>query len=105
MTSKNKKIIMLQRLFIWILYLFSGYILYSKTGYLFSFFVTFAKVIYPLSIFWLQLRTKRIGKFLPINSSMGTAQLWFIILPVLASLITVILSLLNALLYIIDIVI
>ena len=105
MSGKNKKGIMLQRLFIWFLYLLSGYILYSKTGYLFSFFITFAKVIYPLSIFWLQIRIKRKSKFLPINSSMGTAQLWFSILPVLASLIAVILSLLNALLYIINILI
>ena len=102
MISKNKKIIMIQRLFIWFIYLFSGYLLYSKEGYLFSFFVTFAKVIYPLSIFWLQIRIKRKSKFLPINSSMGTSQLWFSILPVFASLVTVILSLLNAFLYVID---
>ena len=99
MSSKNKKIILFQRLFIWILYLFSGYILYSKKGYLFSFFIDFAKVIYPLSIFWLQIRIKRKSKLLPIDSSMTTSQLWFNLLPVLASLITVILSLLNTLLY------
>ena len=102
MICKNKEILMFQRLFIWFLYLFSGYVLYSQKGYLFSFFITFAKVIYPLSIFWLQVRIKRKTNFLPIDSSMGTSQLWFIILPVLASLITVILSLLNAVLYIID---
>ena len=32
---QEKKILLFQRLFIWILYLFSGYILYSKKGYLF----------------------------------------------------------------------
>ena len=95
MVSKNKQIIIFQRLFIWILYLFSGYLLYSKEGYLFSELITFAKVIYPLSIFWLQIRIKKSGNFLPINTDMKTSELWFVLLPVLASFITVILSLLN----------
>ena len=102
MSSKNKKILLFRRLFIWILYLFSGYVLYSKKGYLFSLFINFAKVIYPLSIFWLQIRIKRKNNFLPIDSSMTTSQLWFNLLPVLASLITVIISLLNTFLYIIN---
>ena len=100
MSSKNKKILLLKRLLFWILYLFSGYILYSKKGYLFSFLITFAKIIYPLSIFWLQTRIKRKGNFLPIDSSMTTSQLWFNILPVLASLFTFILSLLNLLFFV-----
>ena len=102
MSSKNKEILLFQRLFIWILYLFSGYVLYSKKGYLFSYFIDFSKVIYPLSIFWLQIRIKRKSSLLPIDSSMATSQLWFNLLPVLGSFITVILSLLNALLYLID---
>ena len=102
MSSKNKKTLFFRRLFIWILYLFSGYVLYSKKGYLFSFFINFAKVIYPLSIFWLQIRIKRKSNFLPIDSSMTTSQLWFNLLPVLASLTTVIISLLNTFLYIIN---
>ncbi len=101
MVSKNKNILIFQRLFIWILYLFSGYLLYSKKGYLLSFLITFAKVIYPLSIFWLQLRIKTKTKLLPIDANMTTSQLWFNLLPVFASFITVILSLLNTLLYII----
>ena len=105
MSSRNKQILVFKRLFIWVLYLFSGYILYTKKGYLFSFFITFAKVIYPLSIFWLQIRIKRKNNFLPINSSMATSQLWFNLLPVFASFITVILSLLNALIYLTDYVI
>ena len=100
MSSKNKEIIFFQRLLIWALYIFSGYLLYSKKAYLYSFFTTFAKVIYPLSIFWLQIRIKTKGKLLPINNSMTTSQLWFNILPVLASFITVILSILNTLFYI-----
>ncbi|MDC3077925.1 hypothetical protein OA324_01280, partial [Prochlorococcus sp. AH-716-O05] len=85
-----------------LLYLYSGYILYSKKGYLFSIFITFAKVIYPLSIFWLQIRIKKSVNFLPIDSTMKTSQLWFNLLPVLASLITVTLTLLNTVFYIID---
>ena len=100
MRSKSKKIILIQRLLFWVLYLLSGFILYSKKGYLFSFLITFAKIIYPLSIFWLQLRIKKIGNLLPIDSSMSTSQLWFNILPVLASVFTVILTLLNLLLFI-----
>ena len=102
MSSKNKEILLFQRLFIWLIYLFSGYILYSKKGYLFNFFTYFAKVIYPLSIFWLQIRIKRKSNFLPIDSTMATSQLWFNLLPVLASLMTVIFSTLNALLYLLD---
>ena len=91
---------MIKRIFIWLIYLISGFILYSKKGYLFSFFITFAKVVYPLSIFWIQIRIKRKSKFMPINESMSTSQLWFNILPVLACLITVIFSLLNLLFFI-----
>ena len=100
MRSKSKKIILIQRLLFWVLYLLSGFILYSKKGYLFSFLITFTKIIYPLSIFWVQLRIKKIGNFLPIDTSMTTSQLWFNILPVLASLFTVILTLLNLLIFI-----
>ena len=100
MSSKNKELLLIQRSLVWILYLFSGYILYSKEGYLFSIFITFAKVIYPLSIFWLQIRIKKGGNFLPIDASMKTSELWYVLLPVLASFITVILSLLNTFFYI-----
>ncbi len=102
MGSKNKEILLLQRLLIWLLYLFSGYLLYSNKTYLYSFFITFAKIIYPLSIFWVQIRFKTKSKILPIDSSMTTSQLWFNILPVLASFITIIICLLNTLFYITD---
>tara|TARA_A100000164_G_C21401989_1_gene538095 strand:- start:177 stop:503 length:327 start_codon:yes stop_codon:yes gene_type:complete len=100
--SKSKKILLWQRLFIWFLYLSSGYILYFKNGYLFSFFLALAKVIYPLSIFWLQIRIKKRVNFLPIDSKMTTSELWFTILPILACLITVIITILNAFLYFSD---
>ena len=102
MINKNKKIIFFRRLLIWVLYFISGFILYSKKGYLFSFLNTFAKMIYPLSIFWVQIRIKRIGQILPLDDSMTTSQLWFNLLPVLASLITVAITLLNAILYFTD---
>ena len=102
MSTKNKEILLFQRLFIWLLYLFSGYVLYSKKGYLFSYFIDFSKVIYPLSIFWLQIRIKRTSNFLPIDASMTTSLLWFNLLPVLACSVTVILSLLNLILHLAD---
>ena len=89
MSSRNKKLMLFQRSLIWFLYLF-------------SIFITFAKVIYPLSIFWLQIRIKRSEKFLPIDSAMKTSQLWFNLLPVLASFITVVLIILNSIFYLID---
>ena len=102
MIKKNKDLLIFKRLLLWVLYLFSGYLLYSRKGYLFPYLITFAKIIYPLSIFWLQIKFKTKEKLLPIDSSMTTSQLWFNILPVLASLLTIILSSLNALLYIIN---
>ena len=105
MSRKNKNLLLIQRLAVWILYLLSGFILYSKKGYLFPFFINFAKVVYPLSIFWLQIRIKNKSNFLPIDSSMNTSQLWFNILPVLASFLAVILTVLNSLLYLSDILI
>ena len=103
MGNKNKEILLLQRLFIWISYFLAGFLLYSKKGYILNYFHTFAKIIYPLSIFWLQIRIKKKGRFLPIDTSMTTAQLWFNILPVLASLFTILIVILNMILYLVDI--
>jgi len=50
--------------------------------------ITFSRIIYPLSIFWLQIRIKKRTNFLPIDSKMTTSQLWFYLLPVIASLLT-----------------
>ena len=100
MSNKSKGIILIQRILIWALYFFSGFILYTKKPNLYSFLINFSRIVYPLSIFWLQIRIKKINNFLPIDSSMTTSQLWFNLLPVIASLLTVILSLTNAFLYI-----
>ena len=100
MSSKSRGLILIQRVLFWTLYFFSGFILYSKKGILPSMLITFSRIIYPLSVFWLQIRIKKITKFLPIDSKMTTSQLWFNLLPVIASLLTVIFSLTNVFLYI-----
>ncbi len=100
MSSKSKGIILIQRMLVWALYFFSGFILYTKRGTLPSFLITFSRIIYPLSIFWLQIRIKKRTNFLPIDPKMTTSQLWFNLLPVIASLLTVIFSISNTILYI-----
>ena len=100
MYSKSKGIILIQRMLVWALYFFSGFLLYTNKGILPSFLITFSRIIYPLSIFWLQIRIKKRTKFLTIDSKMTTSQLWFNLLPVIASLLTVIISLTNAFLLI-----
>ena len=100
MSGKSKGLILIQRVLIWALYFFSGFILYAKQGILPSLIITFSRIIYPLSIFWLQIRIKNRTNFLPIDSKMTTSQLWFNLLPVIASLLTVIFSLTNSFLYI-----
>ena len=102
MSNKIKGFILIQRVLIWTLYFFSGFILYSNKGILPSMLITFSRIIYPLSIFWLQIRIKKRNNFLPINSKMTTSQLWFNLLPVFASLLTVIFSLTNTFLYILE---
>ena len=100
MYSKGKGIIIIQRMLVWALYFFSGFILYSNKGILPTFLITFSRIIYPLSIFWLQIRIKKRTNFLPIDSKMTTSQLWFNLLPVIASVLTVIFSVTNTFMYI-----
>ena len=100
MSGKSKGLILIQRVLIWVLYFFSGFVLYAKNGILPSILITFSRIIYPISVFWLQIRIKKRTNFLPIDSKMTTSQLWFNLLPVIASLLTVIFSLTNSFLYI-----
>ena len=100
MAAKSNGIILIRRVLIWTLYFFSGFILYSNKGILPSKLITFSRIIYPLSIFWLQIRIKKRTNFLPIDSKMTTSQLWFNLLPVIASLLTVIFSLTNTFLFV-----
>lgn len=100
MIIKRTGLIVIQRVLIWALYFFSGFLLYSKEGILYPFLITFSRIVYPLSIFWLQIRIKKRNNFLPIDSSMTTSQLWFNLLPVIASFLTVIFSLTNTFFYV-----
>ena len=100
MKSKSKGVILIQRMLVWALYFYSGFVLYSSKGSLPSLLVTFSRIIYPLSIFWIQIRIKKRTNFLHIDSKMTTSQLWFNLLPVIASLLTVIFSVTNTFLYI-----
>ena len=90
----------MKRSLIWSLYFFSGFILYSKKGNLYPLLITFSRIVYPLSIFWVQIRIKKITNFMPIDSKMTTSQLWFNLLPVFASFLTLIFSITNTILYI-----
>ena len=100
MSSKSRELILIQRVLLWTIYFFSGFILYSNKGILPSFLITFSRIIYPLSIFWLQIRIKKRTNFLPIDSKMSTSELWYNLLPVVACILTVIFSLMNTLLFI-----
>ena len=102
MPGKRNGLILIQRVLVWTFYFFSGFILYSNKGILPSILITFSRIIYPLSIFWLQIRIKKRTNFLPIDSKMKTSELWFTLLPVIASLLTVIFSLANTFLYILE---
>ena len=100
MFNKSKEIILIERILVWAIYFLSGFILYFNKGTLYPFLITFSRIVYPLSIFWLQIRIKKRANYLPIDSKMTTSQLWFNLLPVIASLLTVIFSVTNAFLYI-----
>ena len=100
MYSKRQGMIFIQRIIVWALYFLTGFLLYSNKGVLPSFLINFSRIIYPLSIFWLQIRIKKRTNFLPIDSNMTTSQLWFNLLPVIASFLTVIFSVTNTFLYI-----
>ena len=93
--KRNLKIFI--RILIWITYLLSGYFLYSGSFIFPIFLGTFAKLVYPLSIFWLQIRIKNREPWLPFSDSMSTSQLWFRLMPILASLFTYIIVTVNLL--------
>ena len=97
MTIKKRNIKIFIRIIIWLTYFISGYFLYSEGFILPQFLETFAKLIYPLSIFWLQVRIKNKEPWLPLTDSMSTSQLWFRIIPILASLFTFVIVLINLL--------
>ena len=93
--KKNKKIIL--RIIVWLFYLLSGFFFYKKNLFPES-MRSFCRLLYPLSIFWLQIRLKNQEPWLPFTESMSTSQLWFKFLPVIASISTFILVTINMIL-------
>ena len=55
MGIKNRNLKIIVRLIFWITYFFAGYILYIKPGNLPIIFINFSKIIYQITIFWLQI--------------------------------------------------
>ena len=101
MTIRKKNLKIFIRILIWITYLLSGYFLYTGSFIFPLFLGTFSKLVYPLSIFWLQIRIRNNEPWLPLTDSMSTSQLWFRLIPIMISLFTFLLVLLNLLLKII----
>ena len=97
MTIRKRNLKIFIRILIWITYLLSGYFLYSGSFIFPIFLGTFAKLVYPLTIFWLQIRIKKTEPWLPLTDSMSTSQLWFRLIPIILSLFTFIIVLLNLL--------
>ena len=99
MGLKNRNLKITIRLIFWIIYFFSGFILYFNAGNLPLVFINFSKIIYPFTIFWLQIRFNNLENWIPVNTSMTTSQLWFNILPVVYSILAFIFTLLNLLMF------
>ena len=101
MAVKKRNFRIFIRVVIWLIYLLSGYFLYLENFILPMFLGKFAKLVYPLSIFWLQIRIKNKEPWLPFTNLMSTSQLWFKLIPILASLFTFIIVSVNLLLKIV----
>ena len=97
MTIKKRNLKIFIRIIIWITYVLSGYFLYSGSFIFPIFLGKFAKLVYPLSIFWLQIRIRNQEPWLPLTDSMSTSQLWFRLIPIMVSLFTFIIVFLNLL--------
>ena len=97
MTIRKKNLKIFIRILIWITYLLSGYFLYSGSFIFPIFLGTFAKLVYPLTIFWLQIRIRNTEPWLTLTDSMSTSQLWFRLIPIILSLFTFTIVLLNLL--------
>ncbi len=97
MPFKKRNLKILIRIAIWLFYLLSGYFIYSE-GLIFSLpLETFTKLVYPVSVFWLQIRIKNKEPWLPFTESMSTSQIWFRFIPILSSLLTFIIVSINLL--------
>ena len=99
MGIKNRNLKIIVRLIFWITYFFSGYILYFQHRNLPMIFINFSKIIYPITIFWLQIRINNQENWIPITSTMTTSQLRFNILPVLSPILAFIFTLLGPIIF------
>ena len=97
MSIKKRNLKIFRRIAIWLFYLISGYFLYSDSTILTKNLEISVKLVYPLSIFWLQIRIKNQEPWLPFTDSMSTSQLWFRLIPILASFFTFIIVSINML--------
>jgi len=97
MIIKRRNLKIFIRFIIWLTYLLAGIFLYSESVIFPKFLGTFSKLFYPLSIFWLQIRIKNKEPWLPFTDSMSTSQLWFRLIPIMASLLTFIIVSINLL--------
>ena len=95
MTIKKRNLKIFFRILFWLTYLLSGIYLYSERTIFPLFLATFAKIVYPLSVFWLQIRIKNKEPWLPLTDAMSTSQLWFRLIPILASIFTFIIVSIN----------
>ena len=95
MTIKKRNLKIFFRILFWLTYLLSGIYLYSESTIFPLFLGTFAKIVYPLSVFWLQIRIKNKEPWLPLTDAMSTSQLWFRLIPILASIFTFIIVSIN----------
>ena len=95
MTIKKRNLKIFIRILLWLIYLLSGIYLYSERTIFPLFLGTFAKIVYPLSVFWLQIRIKNKEPWLPLTDAMSTSQLWFRLIPILASIFTFIIVSIN----------
>ena len=102
MINKNKNNIIFIRLIFWLIYLLSGLVLYIKSSTIYQPIIISLKIFYPLSIFWAQIRLTNKENWLPINKHMSTAQVWFRLIPILASLFTVFGTLINMIIIILN---
>ena len=97
MIIKKRNLKIFIRILIWLMYLLSGYFLYAEKFILPTFLGTYSKLVYPLSIFWLQIRIKQKEPWFPLTDSMSTSQLWFTIIPILSCLFTFVIVSINLL--------
>jgi len=101
MKVKKRAIRIFLRIIFWLSYIFAGLNLYTNELFFFNSNIYLLRLIYPLSLFWLQIRLNNKENWIPINEYMSTSQLWFRIIPVILCIFTFIIVYINFVLFII----